>query len=129
MTTTACVDANEPFDDTDRQRRVLDREHPPPDGDYSLREQLTSGAGTDGWICSEPTTTDRERRLPVRVRDIDGDVTPNVIGKDFGNYKKATIIVEKQTVPDGAAGSFAFTSTIPGKASFNLTDGQQNSTT
>ena len=32
-------------------------------------------------------------------------------------------------MPDGAAGSFAFTSTIPGKAAFNLTDGQQNSTT
>ena len=31
-------------------------------------------------------------------------------------------------MPDGAAGSFAFTSTIPGKANFNLTDGQQNST-
>ena len=60
--------------------------------------------------------------------DIDSGDEPNVIDKDFGNYKKATVIVEKQTVPDGASASFAFTSTITGKASFNLTDGQQNST-
>ena len=46
-------------------------------------------------------------------------MTPNVTGKDFGNYKNATVIVEKQTVPDGASQSFAFTSTIPGKANFN----------
>ena len=67
--------------------------------------------------------------FPCAYLGIDGNVTPTVEGKDFGNYKPATVIVEKQTVPDGAAGSFAFTSTIPGKAAFNLTDGQQNSTT
>ena len=43
--------------------------------------------------------------------------------KKFGNYKKALVRVEKQTAPDGAAGSFAFTSTIPGKPSFDLSDG------
>ena len=64
--------------------------------------------------------------MPTRTST--GATTPNVSGKDFGNYKNATVIVEKQTVPDGAAGSFDFTSTIPGKASFSLTDGQQNST-
>ena len=94
-----------------------------------MREQLTPPAtGTGGWICSEPTTTGPNGDFACAYTGIDGDVTPNVTGKDFGNYKKATVIVEKQTVPDGAAGSFAFTSTIPGKASFNLTDGQQNST-
>ncbi len=122
-------DANEPFDDTDASGAYSIANINPPDGDYSLREQLTPPAtGTGGWICSEPTTTGTNGDFPCAYLDIDASDNPNVTGKDFGNYKKATVIVEKQTVPDGAAGSFAFTSTIPGKASFNLTDGQSNST-
>ena len=122
------IDADEPFDDTNAAGEYLIEDINPPDGDYSLREKLTSGAGTDGWICSEPTTTIANGPFPCAYVDIDAGEESNVTGKDFGNYKKPTIIVEKQTVPDGAATSFAFTSTIPGKASFNLTDGQQNST-
>ncbi len=122
----------EPFDDTDPVTGAYTiTKIEDPSGTYSLRERLVSGPGTDGWICSEPTTTGTTPagQFPCAYLNIDGDVTPNVTGKDFGNYKNATIIVEKQTVPDGAATSFAFTSTIPGKANFNLTDGQQNSTT
>ena len=122
------IDANEPFDDTDANGDYSIANINPPDGNYSLREKLTVGAGTDGWICSEPTTTIANGPFPCAYVDIDSGDEPNVIDKDFGNYKKATVIVEKQTVPDGASASFAFTSTITGKASFNLTDGQQNST-
>ena len=124
-------DANEPFDDTDPVTGAYTiTKIEDPSGTYSLREKLTPPAtGTGGWICSDPDTTGPNGDFPCAHTGIDGEVTPNVTGKDFGNYKNATIIVEKQTVPDGAAGSFAFTSTIPGKAAFNLTDGQQNSTT
>ena len=123
------IDANEPFDDTDANGDYVIANINPPDGDYSLREKLTVGAGTDNWICSEPITTIANGPFPCAYVNIDSSDNPNVVDKDFGNYKNPTIIVEKQTVPDGAAGSFAFTSTIPGKAAFNLTDGQQNSTT
>jgi uncharacterized repeat protein (TIGR01451 family) len=123
-------DANEPFDDTDPVTGAYSISNiQDPTGTYSLREQQTPPAtGTGGWICSEPTTTGPNGDFPCGYTDIDGGVSPVVTGKDFGNYKKATVIVEKQTVPDGAAGSFAFTSTITGKANFNLTDGQTNST-
>ena len=122
------IDANEPFDDTDANGNYLIQNINPPDGTYSLREKLTVGAGTDGWICSQPKTTIANGPFPCAYVDIVAAANKVVTGKDFGNYKKPTVIVEKQTVPDGAATSFAFTSTIPGKAAFNLTDGQQNST-
>ncbi len=96
------------------------------DGTYTIREAPDSAqaAGLKGYFCSFPSKTEANCEHSVTLSAADRNVT----GKDFANYKKATVIVEKQTVPDGAAGSFAFTSTIPGKASFNLTDGQQNST-
>ena len=97
------LDANEPFDDTDASGAYSIANINPPDGDYSLREKLTVGAGTDNWICSEPTTTIANGPFPCAYVDIDASDNPVVVGKDFGNYKNATVIVEKQTVPDGAA--------------------------
>src|SRR5215217_1313963 len=127
------LDANEPFDDTDPVTgaySIANIQPPPPDLTYSLREMLTPPAtGTGGWICSEPTTTINNGPFPCAYVDINSADSPNVDDKDFGNYKNATVIVEKQTVPDGSGTSFGFSSTIPGKANFNLTDGQQNSTT
>jgi len=123
------LDPNEPFDDTDATGAYSIANIQDPSGTYSLREMLTPPAtGTGGWICSQPTTTGTDGVFPCAYTGIDGGATPNVTGKDFGNYKPATVIVQKQTVPDGAAGSFAFASTIPGKASFSLSDGQSNST-
>jgi hypothetical protein len=87
-------------------------------GSYKIREDLTNTSGnpraSEGWTCSDPVTC----RFDVSLAD--GGV---VGGLKFGNYQKARVRVEKQTVPDGAADSFGFTSTLPGKASFNLSDG------
>ena len=48
----------EPFDDTDPVTGAYTiTKIEDPSGTYSLREKLVSGPGTDGWICSEPTTT------------------------------------------------------------------------
>ncbi len=89
-----------------------------PAGNYKIREDLTNASGnpraTEGWTCSDPSPC----RFDVALAN--GGA---VGGLKFGNYKKALVRVEKQTVPDGAAGSFGFTSTLPGKASFNLSDG------
>jgi hypothetical protein len=90
-----------------------------PAGSYKIREDLTNTAGnpraSEGWTCSDPSPGCRHD-----VTLANGGV---VGGLKFGNYKKALVRVEKQTAPDGAAGSFAFTSTIPGKPSFDLSDG------
>jgi len=123
-------DAGEPFDDTDANGDYSIANVQDPSGTYSLREQLTPPAtGTGGWTCSAPATTGDNGDFPCSHNGIDGATTPNASGKDFGNYKQAVVKVEKQTVPDGADGSFAFTSTIPGKATFSLSDGQVNETT
>src|SRR5215216_1231269 len=96
------------------------------DATYTIREAPDSeqAAGLKGFFCSYPSFNPNDCEHTATISAADRNIT----GKDFANYKKATVIVEKQTVPDGAAGSFPFTSTIPGKASFSLTDGQTSST-
>ena len=96
------------------------------DATYTIREAPDSdqAAGLKGFFCSFPSKLDANCEHSVTISAQDRNIT----GKDFANYKKATVIVEKQTVPDGAAGSFGFTTTIPNKASFNLSDGESNST-
>ena len=115
-------DAGEPFDDTDASGDYTITNVQDPSGTYSIREQLTEGGGTGGWTCSSPATTGTGGDFPCAHTGIDGTTTPNATGKDFGNYKPAVIKVAKQTVPNGAPESFAFTSTIPDKAGFQLTD-------
>jgi ketosteroid isomerase-like protein len=115
-------DAGEPFADTDASGNYTITNIQDPSGTYSLREQLTAGSGTGGWTCSYPGTTGTGGDFPCAYTGINGATTPNVSGKDFGNHKPAVVKVEKQTVPDGAPGTFAFTSTIPGKPSFDLSD-------
>src|SRR5215211_1456930 len=96
------------------------------DATYTIREAPDSeqAAGLKGFFCSYPSFNPNDCEHTATISAADRNIT----GKDFANYKKATVIVEKQTVPDGAAGSFPFTSTIPGKASFSLTDGQTSPT-
>ena len=93
------------------------------DATYTIREAPDSAqaAGLKGFFCSFPSKVDAncEHSVTISARD------RNVTGKDFANFKKATVIVEKQTVPDGAAGSFGFTTDYAGD--FSLTDGQQRS--
>jgi hypothetical protein len=90
-----------------------------PAGGYKIREDLTNPSGnpraTEGWTCSAPAAG-----CKFDVALANGGV---VGGLEIGNYKKARLRVRKETLPDGAAGSFGFTSTIPGTASFSLADG------
>jgi hypothetical protein len=122
-------DAGEPFADTDASGDYTITKIQDPSGTYSIREQLTAGSGTGGWTCSYPATTGSGGDFPCAYAGINGGTTPNVSGKDFGNYKPAVVKVAKQTVPDGAPDSFAFTSTITGKPSFDLSDDGVETTT
>ena len=94
---------------------------------YTIREapDAEQAAGLNGYFCSFPSKTDSLCEHSVTISAADRTIT----GKDFANYKKAVVKVEKQTVPDGAAGSFSFTSTITGKPSFSLSDGGIETTT
>ena len=44
-------------------------------------------------------------------------MTPNVSGKDFGNYKNATVVVDKVTIPADDPQEFSFTDDLPGDPS------------
>src|SRR5215204_1690773 len=50
-------DVGEPFDDTDASGNYTIANVQDTAGTYSIREQLTAGGGTGGWICSAPATT------------------------------------------------------------------------
>ena len=81
-------DAGEPFADTDASGNYTITNIQDPSGTYSLREQLSPGGGsTGGWICSAPQTTGTGGDFPCAYTGINGATTPNVSGKDFGNYK------------------------------------------
>ena len=97
-------------------------------GGFNGGEKVIQEAATDGWSTTVECTGDTEAVVVGKTATVDVDPGEEIICT-FTNVKTtATIIVEKQTEPDGAFTSFAFTSTIPGKAAFNLTDGQTNST-
>lgn len=82
-----------------------------PTPDYDLTAIVCTGAATY-------TGTVNTRTL---------EVTPaagETIECTFTNTRRGTVIIEKQTDPDGATGSFAFTSTLGNIAA--LSDGQQH---
>jgi hypothetical protein len=116
------LDLNEPSDVTDAQGNYVVSDLTQ---EYTLRE-LPGPLVTGDWICSYPndaSTPDGSGSLddsdfPCGWGPIDPNVTQTV-QRDFGNYRQAKIIVEKQTVPDGAEGSFPFSGDL---GVFSLSD-------
>jgi uncharacterized repeat protein (TIGR01451 family) len=75
-------------------------------GIYSVSETVPAG-----WDLTSATCSDGS---PVSAIDLAAGET---VTCTFTNTKRGTIIVEKQTSPDGAAGSFTFTGTAAGSIS------------
>ena len=117
------LDANEPTTLTDANGNYVFTDLT--DGTFTVREAPDSqqAAGLKGFFCSFPSKVDANCEHVVTIDDDDRNAT----GKDFANYRKAELTVEKQTEPDGAAGSFGFTFT--GQPGFNLSDGQSQTFT
>ena len=72
-------------------------------GTYSVAELALAGWDLTGTSCSDQS--------PVTAISLQPGET---VTCTFTNTKRGTIIVEKQTSPDGAAGSFTFTGTAAG---------------
>jgi hypothetical protein len=86
-------------------------------GTYDATEVLPSGWVFDGITCDDPdggtTTAGKTAHL---------DIDPGeIVQCTFENSKLGTIIVEKQTLPDGHAKAFTFTGKVPG----SIADGEQ----
>jgi hypothetical protein len=88
-------------------------------GAYTVSEaDPTPAFDLTGLTCSLVGTGSTSTDLGTRTATIDlqeGDSATCT----FTNTKRGTIIVEKQTNPDGAAGSFTFTGTAAGTISDN----------
>ncbi|HEU5264215.1 MAG TPA: hypothetical protein VFU34_06225, partial [Gaiellaceae bacterium] len=83
-------------------------------GNYSVSETVPAG-----WILSSATCSDGSSPGSI-------DLGPNeAVTCTFTNTKAGAIVVQKQTDPDGAAQSFAFTASYDADG-FSLTDGQSN---
>jgi protocatechuate 3,4-dioxygenase beta subunit len=76
--------------------------------EYTVREVLKPG-----WECSEPTPCEEEEEVES------GEISDD---HEFGNFREATIVIDKVTEPSGSSEDFEFTSNLPGKAKFELGD-------
>ena len=92
-------------------------------GTYTATENAKAGWELTGLYCSDQnSTTDRAGRVATF------DIAPGeMVTCTFVNTKDGRLIVEKQTLPDGDAASFGFTTTATGAGTFSLTDGATES--
>ncbi len=85
-------------------------------GTYSVSEvSIPAGWNLPSIVCNDPdggTTTD----LGTATANIDLDAGEGIVCT-FTNIKHGTIVVEKQTSPDGAVGSFTFSGDAAGTIS------------
>lgn len=88
-------------------------------GSYSITEILPAGWDLTGLNCNDPDGgTTWDVATGIVTMDVDTGETIDCV---YQNTRHGTLIVEKQTLPDGDPTSFEFTGSLAG----NITDGQQ----
>ena len=92
-------------------------------GSYSVTEILPGGWDLTDLNCNDPDGgTSWDVDTGIIIMDVDAGETIDCV---YQNTKFGTLIVEKQTLPDGDPTIFEFTGNLAG----DLTDGQQLTTT
>ncbi len=86
-------------------------------GNYSATETLPAGWDLTSVVCNDANSTGDTGTATAGFVLDPGETVTCV----FTNTQRGTIVVEKQTLPDGAPDAFTFT----GDATGNITDGQQ----
>ena len=101
------------------------------DGTYTVTEGAVTGFDLTALSCNDGSSdTPSTVSLATRTATIEVDPGEHVTCT-FTNTQRARIIIEKQTIPDGATGSFSFTHGVgtnsdPAVTSpFSLSDGGQ----
>jgi len=88
-------------------------------GTYTLVEQDKTGWKPKSIVCSNGLRADNQSSISVPVAA--GETVECI----FTNSKTAVVRIDKVTTPAGDATAFAFSSTLPGHASFSLRDADQ----
>ena len=112
------LDSDEPFAVSDNQGQYTIFDIRPPDGTYTLREQLltrrsrTRRVASD-WKCSRPnantpggTPNAPGGRFGCGWGPINSKAEPNATGRDFGNWFPAQLTLEKVLRPTNDPGRF-----------------------
>jgi hypothetical protein len=82
-------------------------------GNYAVTENVPAGWDLDSVVCTGGDSTPIQDGVTIHL-DPGEEITCT-----FNNIKLGTIIVEKQTDPDGAAGTFTFSGVVNGAISDN----------
>jgi hypothetical protein len=89
-------------------------------GSYTVTETALTGWDLTSLVCVDPTTNSSVN-LGTGVATINL-AAGETVTCTYTNTKRGTVIIEKQTNPDGVAGSFPFTQNVDGTGAFNLSD-------
>jgi uncharacterized repeat protein (TIGR01451 family) len=84
-------------------------------GTHEIREDLSD---KPGWQCTDPQPCEQS------VSILRGG---NVGGLKFGNFRPATIVIDKTTDPAGSPVPFTFSSDVPGNQNFQVSDADATS--
>jgi hypothetical protein len=90
-------------------------------GTYSVSESdPTPGFDLTSIVCTDPTTNSTVN-LGTRTASINlaGGETITCV---FTNRQRGSVVIEKQTNPNGASGSFAFSQNVDASGNFSLSD-------
>ena len=89
-------------------------------GTYTVTEGTTSGWDLTGLSCVDPTSNS-SGVIGTGVATINV-AAGETVTCTYTNTKRGTVIIKKETDPDGAVGVFPFTQNVDATGGFNLSD-------
>jgi hypothetical protein len=111
------VDASGNFSLSDNGTKTFSNVAP---GAYTVTESdPTPGFDLTALVCDDANSTENVGTRTAAINVEAGETVTCV----YTNTQRGSVVIEKQTNPDGASGSFAFTQNVDNTGGFNLSDG------